>query len=108
MENKQLLRIYLSEHDQHQGRWLHEIIVDRARQDGIAGATVIKGLRGYGCKSDQSRMLVPSLSEDSPIVIEIIDSEMRLKTFLSFLQEIIQNGLVTLEPVTIALYRKTN
>ena len=101
----QLLRIFIGESDRWHGRPLHEAIVLRAREAGLAGATVLRGLMGYGAKSRIHTAKVLRLSEDLPIVIEIADRSERIQAFLPALEEMVADGLVTLEKVQVIAYR---
>lgn len=101
----QLLRIFIGESDRWHGRPLHEAIVLRAREAGLAGATVLRGLMGYGAKSRIHTAKVLRLSEDLPIVIEIADRSERIQGFLPVLDEMVADGLVTLEKVQVIAYR---
>lgn len=100
-----LLRIFIGEQDKWHGQPLHEAIVQLARQEGLAGATCLKGFLGYGAKSHLHTVKLLRLSEDLPIVIEIVDSEEKIKAFLPKLDPMIQDGLVTLEKVEVLVYR---
>jgi uncharacterized protein len=100
-----LLRIFVGESDKQHGRPLYEIIVGRARELGLAGATVLRGFLGYGANSRIHTSKILRLSEDLPIVIEIVDTTEKLELLMSELDSLIQEGLVTLEPVHVILYR---
>ena len=100
-EDGMLLRIFISESDRHQGRPLHEEIVLAARQRGLAGATVLRGVLGYGAHSRLHTAKVLRLSEDMPLVVEIVDREERIEGFLPWLEEAVAEGLVTLEKVRV-------
>ena len=101
----QLLRIFIGEADRWHGRSLYEAIVLRAREAGLAGATVLRGLMGFGAKSHLHTAKVLRLSEDLPIVIEIADRADRIEAFLPVLDEMVADGLVTLERVQVITYR---
>jgi len=101
----QLLRIFIGEMDKWQGQPLHEAIVHLARKEGLAGATAIKGFMGFGCKSHMHTAKLLRLSEDLPIIIEIVDSEKNINRFLPHLHEMVQEGLVTLEKANVIMYR---
>jgi hypothetical protein len=103
-ESAVLLRIFLGESDQHEGRPLYEAIVLMARERQLAGATVLRGPMGYGRSSRLHTARILRLSEDLPIVIEIVDAEDRIKAFLPELESIMGGGLVTLEKVTVVRY----
>lgn len=100
-----LLRIFIGEQDKWQGRPLHEALVLLARKEGMAGATAIKGFMGFGCKSHLHTTKLLRLSEDLPIVIEIVDSEEKIAAFLPHLDERVKEGLITLEKVNVVMYR---
>ena len=101
----QLLRIFIGEADRWHGRSLYEAIVLRAREAGLAGATVLRGLMGFGAKSHLHMAKVLRLSEDLPIVIEIVDRAERIDAFLPVLDEMVADGLVTLERAQVITYR---
>jgi len=100
-----LVRIFIGENDQWHGKPLYEAIVMRARESGLAGATVLRGLMGFGAKSRIHTAKVLRLSEDLPIVVEIVDRADRIEAFLPALEEMVADGLVTLERVQIITYR---
>ena len=100
-----LLRIFVGESDKMDGKPLYEAIVKKARNRGLAGATVIRGFLGFGAKSLIHTSKVLRLSEDLPIVVEIVDAEDKIQSFLGELDEMIEEGLVTLEKVRIIAYR---
>jgi PII-like signaling protein len=100
-----LLRIFIGESDRWDGRPLYEAIVARARELGLAGATVWKGYMGFGAHSRVHTASVLRLSEDLPIVIEIVDAAERIEGFLPELDRMVQEGLVTLERAEVLLYR---
>jgi PII-like signaling protein len=100
-----LLRIFIGEQDKWRGTPLYEAIVLLARQEGLAGATAVKGFLGFGRKSHLHTAKLLRLSEDLPVVIEIVDSEEKINRFLPRLDEMVKEGLVTLEKVNVILYR---
>src|ERR1700689_941756 len=100
-----LLRIFIGEQDKWQGRPLYEAIVNDARKEKLAGATVIKGCMGFGCKSHMHTAKLERLSEDLPMIIEIVDSEEKIMGFLPHLDEMVAEGLITLEKVNVIMYR---
>lgn len=100
-----LLRIFIGESDKSDGRPLYEVIVEKAHQRGLAGATVLRGFLGYGANSRIHTTKVLRLSEDLPAVIEIADSKENIEAFLPELNEMIGEGLVTLEKVRVIVYR---
>lgn len=100
-----LLRIFIGESDRHGGLPLYEWIVRTARQEGLAGATVLRGIEGYGRHSRIHTGKVLRLSTDLPIVVEIVDSRQRIESFLPIIDDAIGEGLATVERVQIRLYR---
>jgi uncharacterized protein len=99
-----LLRIYIGEDDQHKHLPLYEAIVLKAREQQIAGATVLRGPLGFGHSSRLHTAKVLRLSEDLPVVVEIIDSEDKINAFLPLLDAMMTGGLVTLEPIKVLHY----
>ena len=102
----QLLRIFIGEQDKHGHRPLFEAIVEAAREHGLAGATVLRGILGYGAHSQIHTAKILRLSEDLPIVVEIVDSEERIESFLPVLDEMIAEGMATLDRVRVLAYRE--
>ena len=100
-----LLRVFLGEADRHDGRSAFESIVLEARRRGLAGATVLRGILGYGGSSRLHSSKVLSLSEDLPIVVEIVDTRERLDAFVPFIESVVEEGLVTIERAEILFYR---
>jgi len=100
----QLLRIFIGESDKHGHRPLYEAIVEEARKRGMAGATVLRGVMGFGKASRVHTIKILRLSEDLPIVIEIVDKPERIAAFLPDLDNMVQDGLVTLESVQVIKY----
>lgn len=103
-----LLRIFIGESDTYQGRPLYQAIVRRVREEGLAGATVLRGIEGFGRHSRIHTSRILRLSEDLPLVIEIVDTEERIARVLPILDEMIGEGLVTVETVEIIAYRSAN
>lgn len=101
----QLLRIFIGEADKWRGKPLHEEIVYLAKKEKLAGATVVKGFMGFGCKSHMHTAKLLRLSEDLPIIIEIVDSEEKIRGFLPLLDTMVREGLITLEKVNVVIYR---
>ena len=101
----QLLRIFIGESDRWHGKPLHEAIVLAAREAGLAGATVLRGLDGFGASSRIHTVKILRLSEDLPIVIEIVDKPERIQEFLPTVDQMVTEGMVTLEKVHILVYR---
>lgn len=100
-----LLRVFIGESDKHGGRPLYELIVEEARRRNMAGATVLRGCLGYGANSRIHTAKILRLSEDLPLVIEIVDTPERIDAFLPYLDDLIDEGLATLENVQVFLYR---
>jgi PII-like signaling protein len=101
----ELLRIFIGESDRHRGRPLYEVLVEVARQRGLAGATVLRGTLGFGANSRIHSAHILRLSEDLPMVVEIVDEPEKIAAFLPQLDGLIEEGLVTLERVRVILYR---
>jgi PII-like signaling protein len=104
-EDGSLLRIFIGESDRHGHQPLYEAIVLKARAEGLAGATVLRGVMGFGKHSILHTSKILRLSEDLPMVIEIVDSAERIYGFLPVLNEMITDGLVTLERVKVIQYK---
>ncbi len=100
-----LLRIFIGESDRHGHRPLYESIVLQAREAGLAGATVLRGVMGFGKHSILHTAKILRLSEDMPMIIEIVDSLEKIEKFLPLLDELIKDGLVTIEKVKVIHYR---
>jgi PII-like signaling protein len=104
-ENGSLLRIFIGESDKINGKPLYEQIVLKARELNLAGATVLRGIMGFGLSSRLHSTKVLRLSEDLPIIVEIVDSEENISKLLPYLDEVVQEGLITIEKATILKYR---
>ena len=104
-ETGYLLRIFVGESDRHAGQLLHEWVVMKAREEGLAGATVMRGLMGFGAHSRLHTFKIERLSQDLPIIIEIVDTREKLEAFLSLIDNEIEEGMATLEQVQIHFYR---
>lgn len=100
-----LLRIFIGESDKWHGRPLYEAIVLKARELHMAGATVLRGPMGFGAHSRLHTAKILRLSEDLPIVIEIVDAREKIDAFLPHIDEMVQEGLVTLEDIRVIKYR---
>src|SRR5947209_17454490 len=100
-----LLRIFVGENDRWHGRPLYEAIIEEARRRGLAGATAWKGFIGFGAKSRLHTAKILRLSEDLPIIVEIVDAEAKIAAFLPVLDEMVTEGLVTVERAEVILYR---
>lgn len=103
--NSVRLRIYIGESDRWEHKPLHEAIVLRARELHLAGATVTRGLMGFGKSSRLHTAKILRLSLDLPLVIEIVDSEEKIKAFLPELEKMVVGGLITSESVEVVAYR---
>lgn len=101
----QLVRVFLGENDRWQGRPLYEAIVLAAREHGLAGATVLRGMAGFGANSRIHTVKILRLSEDLPIIVEIVDRAERIDAFLPTLDQMVGEGMITLENVKILAYR---
>ncbi|MBV8215787.1 MAG: DUF190 domain-containing protein [Verrucomicrobia bacterium] len=103
-----LLRIFIGENDLYQGEPLFKVIVMRAREQHLAGATVFRGPMGFGKSSHLDHNAILRLSFDSPIVIEMVDTEEKIQSFLPTIESIIGPGLVTLERVKAIFFKGKN
>jgi PII-like signaling protein len=104
-EEGALLRIFIGETDSYNGKLLYEQIVLKARELNLAGATVVRGIMGFGADSRMHTAKILRLSEDLPIIIEIVDTEENLQKLQPFLDETVEEGLITLEKVKVIKYR---
>jgi len=105
-EEGTLLRIFIGEADKYEHKPLYEWIVIQAREQGLAGATVLRGMMGFGANTRQIHTFrFDTLSEDLPIVVEIVDTQEKLEKFLDLIEPHIQAGLVTLEKTQVKFYR---
>ena len=104
-EQGKLLRIFVGEQDSHDGKPLYQWLVEEARNNGLAGATVLRGMEGYGAHSRLHTAKVLRLSIDLPVVIEIVDTEEKIEAFLPVVDNAIPEGLATVERVQIRFYR---
>jgi PII-like signaling protein len=102
-----LLRIFIGESDRHEGRPLYEAIVLKAREAGLAGATVLRSPMGFGATSRLHTAKILRLSADLPMIVEIVDVEAKINAFLPTLEAMMGGGLVTLENVRVLHYRHT-
>ena len=101
----QLLRIFIGENDTWDGIPLYDAIVHETRRAGLAGATVVRGFQGFGANSLIHTTKVLRLSEDLPVIVEIVDKEDKIAGILPTLEGMVKEGLITLENVTIIAYR---
>jgi uncharacterized protein len=104
-EEGTLLRLFFGENDHHEGMPTYEWIVRKARERGLAGSTVLRGLEGFGAHSRLHTAKILRLSADLPIIVEIVDTEAKIEAFLPVIDDAIQEGLATLEKVRIRFYR---
>jgi PII-like signaling protein len=100
-----LLRIFIGESDTYNHKPLYEAIVEKAREMGLAGATVVRGIEGFGAKSHLHTTRILRLSEDLPVVLEFVDIEDRITPFMHVVDELVTEGMVTLEDIEIIAYR---
>lgn len=103
-----LLRIFVGESDIYKGKALYEQIVLKARELNLAGATATRGIMGFGANSRVHTAKLLQLSEDLPVIVEIVDVEEKLNTIIPFLDEVVKEGLITLERVRIIKYRHSD
>ncbi|MFA5118176.1 MAG: DUF190 domain-containing protein [Candidatus Omnitrophota bacterium] len=100
-----LLRIFIDETDTWNGKPLYEELILLARKQGLAGATAIKGFMGFGCQSRLHTTKLLELSEDLPVIIEIVDSEEKINEFIPSIDTMVAEGLITLERINVIMYR---
>jgi PII-like signaling protein len=100
-----LLRIFIGESDRHGSKLLYEWIVLKAREEGLAGATVMRGMMGFGAHSRLHTFKIERLSQDLPIIVEIVDTRAKLEKFLALIDKEIEEGMATLEEIQIHFYR---
>ena len=98
------LRIYIGEKDRYKGHPLYHAIVEQAKKLDMAGATVFRGLEGYGANSRIHTAKIVDISSDLPLLVEIIDSEEYIAKILPFIDEMLQEGLVTMDEVAVIKY----
>jgi len=104
-EESYLLRIFIGETDRHDGKPLYEWIVMQARARGLAGATALRGIMGFGAHSRIHTVKIERLSEDLPIIIEIVDTREKLEAFLNEIDGVIHEGVATMEKAFVKFYR---
>lgn len=102
-----LLRIFIGESDRWHGKPLYEAIVEEVRKAGMAGATVLRGIEGFGADSRLHTSRILRLSEDLPIVIEVVDRQSEIDRLLAMLDHMITEGLVTTERIHVVAYRSS-
>lgn len=101
-----LLRIFIGEADKHGGRPLYQAIIELLRSEGMAGGTVLRGVEGFGAHAELHTHRILALSDDLPIVIECADRSERIEAVLPRLDAMIDEGVVTVEPVELIVYRR--
>lgn len=99
-----LLRIFIGESDKHEGKPLYEWLVLEAKAHGLAGATVIRGLMGFGATSRIHTSKILRLSLDLPIIVEIVDTDEKIQSYITRIENVLQGGLVTLEKAEVQIY----
>lgn len=104
-EQGHLLRIFIGESDKYNGKPLYEWIVQKARENGIAGATVVRGIEGFGAHSRIHTSKILRLSEDLPVIIEIVDTLEKIDNFIPLIDNAVEEGMATIEKVQIRFYR---
>jgi hypothetical protein len=100
------LRLFIGENDRFEGKALYEALVLKAREQHLAGATVLRGGMGFGHASRIHTSKILNLSEDLPLMVEIVDAEEKIQAFLPFVEKMMGSGLVTLETVRVLKYGK--
>ena len=100
------LRIYIGEMDRYKGKNLYQALVQKAKELDLAGATVFRGLMGYGANSRIHTAQILDLSSDLPILVEIIDSAEYIEKLLPFIDEMVQEGMVTVDDIEVTKYGK--
>lgn len=100
-----LMRIHIGESDKWHGKPLHEAIVELLRKEGFSGATVLRGVAGFGSSSVYHTDKLLRLSQDLPLIVEVVESQERIEAILPGLDEMVDGGLITLEKVRVILYR---
>lgn len=103
-----LMRIFIGESDKYQGKPLYDALVERLRAKGLAGATVLRGVAGFGASSTVHTDKILRLSLDLPIIIEVVETEEAIQKVLPDLDEMIGGGLITLERARVIMYRPGN
>lgn len=111
IQNAKLLRIFIGELDKIEHQPLYEAIVFKAKEKGLAGATVLKGVLSYGANSLVHSVKLWDISPDMPVIVEIVDSEEKINAFMPLVKEMFEKagsgGLITLEKAEIIMYRST-
>jgi len=99
------MRVFIGESDKYHGKPLYEVLLERFRKKGLAGATVLRGVAGFGASSKMHTDKVLRLSLDLPMIIEVVETEEAIQAILPDLDELIGGGLITLERANVILYR---
>ena len=99
-----LMRIFIGENDKHAGKPMHKALLEMFRKEGFAGATVLRGIAGFGAKSVIHSTDILRLSSDLPLIIEVVESQSKIDAVLPLLDEILDEGLVTLEKAHVLRY----
>lgn len=102
----QVLRVFVGETDKYQGVPVYEWLLKKAKEHGLAGGTAVRGIAGFGAHGQMHSSKILDISANLPIVIEIIDMPDKIEQFLPFVEEAIKEGLATIEPAQIRLFRK--
>ena len=102
---KTLMRIFISEVDRHKGQPLHSVLLELLLEHGFAGATVLKGVAGFGANSVMHTDHLLRLSAELPLVIEVVDEEERIQKIIPRFDELMQGGMITLEKARVIRYR---
>ncbi len=105
MEKKKLLKIYIDSEDRYNGKALWKVILTKAKRNKLAGATVFKAVAGMGSHSEIHTIDLLSLSINLPIIIEIVDEQKKIEDFLNILDEVIEEGLVTVQDIEVKIYK---
>lgn len=100
-----LLTIYIGESDHHQHRPLYQVLVEKLREQGMAGATALRGTEGFGKSSRIHTATILRLSEDLPVMIQVIDTDERIRAVLPMVEEMIKGGLITIQDLEVIAYR---
>ena len=100
-----LLRVFIGESDRHENKPLYEAILTRARALGLSGASVLRGVEGFGANSVVHKAALLEMSTDLPIIIEIADIKEKIETLLPYLEQVVQEGMITMEYIAIVVYR---
>jgi len=101
-----LMRIFIGESDRHQNKPLYKVLLELFRAKGFAGATVLRGVAGFGANSVLHTDRLLCLSQDLPLVIEVVDSEEKIESIIPELDKMLQGGMVTLEKARVIYYKK--